>query len=74
MTDNIELLVTNKSDTEIAADLKARIEQALQPALAIMDEAISKNMIIQWDTIGMAPPMLKYKAHGLRVIKVLVQS
>lgn len=38
--DSVPKLVTTRPEAEIAADLKKRFEEAMGPALEIMDEAI----------------------------------
>lgn len=56
-----------KTDAEIAADLKRRIEETLIPVLAVMDEAISHGMMVQWDSMGPMP--VKCRVGNLRIVK-----
>ncbi len=62
-------LVTTKPDVEVAADLKVRLERAMEPVLGLFDEAAAHGLLIQWDTLGVAPPFYKHKIVGLRVVK-----
>lgn len=56
-----------KSEAEIAADLKARFHEAVKPVLAVMDEALSNGMEIQFN--GVAPAPVKYQVINVRVVK-----
>lgn len=44
-------LVTTRPDAEIAADLKARANEALKPIFELMAEAATHKLLIRWDTI-----------------------
>ena len=68
---NVAELVPTKPEAEVAADLKRRMEEALAPVCAIMDEAAAKGLQIQYDNIMyFGPPMMRYKVNGLRVVRV----
>ena len=43
-------LVPTRSDAEIAADLRAKIEATMAPVLALMDEANNADLEIQFGT------------------------
>lgn len=62
-------LVTTRSDAEIAADLKKRVEEAMGPVLLLFEEAASHGLAIQWDAIGPAAPYFRHKLHNLRILK-----
>jgi hypothetical protein len=64
-------LVTTRSDTEIAADLKRRLLEAFKPVLDIFDEAATSGLAIQWDNIKPISPRYKHEVNGLRIIKYL---
>ena len=64
-------LVVSKSDKEIADDIKARLKEAMQPVLALFDEAASHGMAIQWATIQPQPPYFKHGIGGLTITKIL---
>lgn len=63
-------LVVTRPESEIAADLKRRMAEALQPVYELMREANQAGLVIQFDTIAPAPPTMQYIAHGLRVVKI----
>ena len=68
---NIAELVPTKPDAEVAADLRRRFEEAMQAPCAIMDEAVSRGLQIQWDNVAyFGPPVLRHRVNGLRVVKV----
>lgn len=69
MSDEPVKLVSTKPETEIAADLKRRIEEALVPVCALMDEAAAQGLQVVWDGIGMGPPFMRHRANNLRLIK-----
>ena len=69
--DPVVSLVTSRPDAEIAADFKVRMQEAMNPVLAIFDEAIVAGMIIQMDGIAAVPPLFKHQLLGLRVVKHL---
>ena len=62
-------LVTTRSDTEIAAELKARLQEAFKPVLAIFDEAATHGLAIRWDAIKPVSPRYKHEVTGLNIIK-----
>lgn len=64
-------LVTTRSDSEIAADLKRRLLEAFKPVLEIFDEASTSGLAIQWDNIKPVSPRYKHEVNGLRIIKHL---
>lgn len=50
----------------MAADLKTRLEAALVPVLALMDEAVQHGLLVRWD--GLAPsPFMKHRVVNLRL-------
>lgn len=63
-------LEPTKPEAEIAADLKARLEVALEPVAKLMDEAAALGLI-GWDTITPTAPYFRHKPNGIKVIKVL---
>ena len=63
-------LVTTRPDSEIAADLKARIDEAAQPLLELMDEALAAGFVVQFDGIGIQAPYFKNRIINPRVVKV----
>lgn len=67
--DSVPKLVTTRPEAEIAADLKKRFEEAMGPALEIMDEAIKAGLAIQFDSIQMGAPLYRNKVMNLRVVK-----
>jgi hypothetical protein len=64
----IARLVPTKSEAEIAADIKKRVEAAFQPVLAIFDEAALSGLHISWESIGLGPSF-KHQINNLRIIK-----
>lgn len=63
-------LVDHKpSEAEIAADLKRRISEAMQPVLEMFDEANRAGFLVRWDGVGPAPPLFKNQVLGLRLEK-----
>ena len=70
MTDsNIAQLVTTKPEAEIAADLKARIVEALGPVTELMDEAALHGLLVQWDGLSPQPPFFKHRVINLRLVR-----
>jgi hypothetical protein len=70
MTDEtVAKLVTTKPDAEVAADLKRRMEEALVPALALMDEAAAAGLQFQWDNFAPGPPYMRFRVNGMRLVK-----
>jgi hypothetical protein len=65
----IARLMPTRSDGDIAAELKARVAEAMKPVLAIFDEAVAAGLVIHWDTIAPAPPFFKHQIHGLKLVK-----
>ena len=66
----IAKLVTTRPEAEVAADLKRRVEEALAPVCALMDEAATQGLQVQFDNIAYhGPPMMKHKVNGLRVVR-----
>lgn len=63
-------LIPTKPETETAAELKKRFEDAIAPALAIMDQAGVAGLAIQFDGIGLGP-FYKNQVMNLRVVKKL---
>lgn len=65
-------LVPTKPDADIGADLKKRMDEALKPVLALMDEAVRSGLVIQFDGIVfMGPPQLRHQINNLRIVKVV---
>jgi hypothetical protein len=64
-------LVTTRSDTEVAADLKQRLLHEIRPVLEIFDEAAASGLTIQWDSISPVSPRYKHEVMGLRIVKFL---
>ena len=64
----IARLVPTKSEAEIAADIKKRLEAAFEPVLAIFDEAAQRGLQISWDGIALGPAF-RHRINGLRIIK-----
>jgi hypothetical protein len=62
-------LVPTKPEAEIAAELKQRFEQAIAPAMAIMDEAVTHGLLVQFDAIAATPPFFRHKPINLRIAK-----
>lgn len=69
MTEEAIKLVPTKPDSEIASELKSRLEAAMAPAMEIFDEAARHGFMIQWDSIGPGP-QFRHRLNGLRLIKV----
>lgn len=67
--DNVAKLVTTRPDAEIAADIKARVTAAMDPVLAIFDEAARAGLMIQWDNLAPSPPFYRHRIGGLRIVK-----
>lgn len=67
--DSVARLVPTKSEAEIAADLKRRVDAAMEPVMALFDEAAQHGLLIQWDTIAPAAPYFRHGVRGLRVAK-----
>jgi hypothetical protein len=67
----IRIVTTNKSDKEIAEDLRNRMKEALGPVFAIFDEAANHGMLISWDSFGPQAPYNRTGVNGLRVTKTL---
>lgn len=69
--ESVPKLVTTRPEAEIAADLKARIEEAIRPVLAVMDEAVQHGLQVQFDNIAfMGPPIMRHRLNGLRLVKI----
>jgi hypothetical protein len=69
MTERAIELVTTKPEAEIAADLKRRLEEAMAPVLALMDEGMAKGLMIQFDGVIAQPPLFRHKIINLRIAK-----
>lgn len=69
MSDEPITLVTTKPESEIAADIKRRLEEAMAPVCALMDEAAGHGLLIRWDAIAPKPPTFKHAIHGPRIEK-----
>jgi hypothetical protein len=48
---NIAQLVPTKPDADIAAELKAKIAEALKPVCALIDEAAAAGFLVNWTNI-----------------------
>lgn len=64
---SLSLVGARKSEAEIALDLKRRVEAAMTPVLALMDEAAAQGMQVQWDAIVVSP--VKHGILNLRIMK-----
>jgi len=62
-------LVTTKPETEVAADLKRRLEEAFEPVARLMDEAAGHGFMVQWDSFSSGPPTMRNAVRGLRLVK-----
>ena len=58
-----------KTDEEIAAALKTKLDEAVKPFLAVMDEAATAGFLVQWDGMRAEPPFFKHKLVNLRLVK-----
>lgn len=67
--DSIAQLVTTRPEADVASDLKRRIEAALVPVAALMDEAAMSGLQVQWDNFGNGPPTMRFRVNGLRLVK-----
>jgi len=65
----IAKLVTTKPEAEIAADLKARLEAALAPVAALIDEAAGHGLQVNWDGFVMGPPTMRHRVNNLRLVR-----
>jgi hypothetical protein len=64
-------LVPTRSEADIAADIKRKIEEAYVPVCAIMDEAGREGFQVLFDNIiYQGPPQMRHKVNGLRLVKV----
>jgi hypothetical protein len=63
------LVASRKGEAEVAADLKKRFEDAMLPALVLMDEANHEGLAIQFDGIAISAPIYRHRILNLRVIK-----
>ncbi len=63
------VFATGRPEQEIAAELRAKFEAAMKPALSIMDEAARAGLTIQFNSL--APAWGKYQIEGLRIMKVV---
>jgi hypothetical protein len=73
MKDDPETQPTMKvvhDEASVAADLKERMRDALKTVCAIMDEAASKGLVIQFQSITTAPPLGKHAVIDLKVISM----
>lgn len=61
-------IVPTKPDAEVAAELKARVAEALKPLLAIMDEALGRNLQIVF-SIGPSGIPPRHVINSLEVVK-----
>lgn len=66
---DIVTLVTSKPEAEFAAEMKARLNAAMAPVLALFDEASANGLTIQWDTLSPQPPRYRHAIIGLRLVK-----
>lgn len=71
MSKNVVDLVPGKSDAEIAADLKARFEEAIKPINAIMDEAAAAGLEIGFNCLRTAPHF-KHQLANFHVVKTII--
>jgi hypothetical protein len=44
----VTLAASRPTDTEVAADILARLRKAMEPVLAIMDEAARAGFLVRW--------------------------
>jgi hypothetical protein len=63
-------MVPSKPDAEFAADIRARLTEAIKPALAIMDEAIAAGLVVNFQ-IGATPPLGKHALNNLSIVRPL---
>lgn len=64
-------LVTTRPEADVAADLKRRLEDALDPVSALIDEAAKAGFLAQWDGfIAGPPPHFRHRPNNLRIVKV----
>lgn len=66
---DIAQLITTRPEADIAADLKKRIEAALEPLAVLFDEAAQHGLLVQWDGILPGPPYFRHAVRGLRLVK-----
>ena len=66
---DIVKLVPGESESDLAANLKIRFEEAAKPLLSIMDEASSVGLAIEFGGIQRSVPSFRYAIIGLRVTK-----
>lgn len=57
-----------EAEAAVAADLRRRVEAALQDVCAVMDDAAGCGLQIVWDSVS-AGPALRHQVNNLRVIK-----
>lgn len=70
MSDEVVNLVPTKSDAEVAVELKQKMEEAMKPVCAIMDEAVAHKLVIRFQGIMAGPPYMRHQVIGLEVVKV----
>jgi hypothetical protein len=66
---HVTKLVTTRPEAEIAADLKQRLEKAIEPVAALIDEAAAQGLLVQWDGFAAGPPFFKHRPLNLRLVK-----
>ena len=71
MTDPITLVTSNKTEAEIAAELKAEFNEAIKSALAVMDKASKAGLQIGWEQLTATPPYFTHQVVGLKVFKTV---
>lgn len=68
MAENVTQMVTTRPDAEFAADLKAKLTEALVPVTALMAEASRRGFLVQWDNIG-PDAFGRFHVNGMRLVK-----
>jgi hypothetical protein len=67
--ETIAKLVTTRPEADIAADLKRRVDEAMVPLAALMDEAATHGLQVMWDNFMVGPPAMRFRVNGLRIVK-----
>lgn len=66
--ERVATLVTTKPEAEIAADLKARFEKAMEGPIDVMNEARAHGMAIQFNVMP-GGPFMKFVLQNFCVVK-----
>lgn len=67
MSDGVVKLQPTKPEAEVAAELKARVQAAMNPVLEIFDEAARAGLMIRWDSLQPSAPFFKHVINNLRI-------